>query len=192
MKKTLLIALLLIPFLGFSQTIKPIDGFLGIKFGSSKVVVLAAIEAKGGTLNKDNSKPDMFYFENVKLGHREAAALLVRFVNDKCYQAQYFFTTDVEAKVIVYYNDLVKDFNDVYGQGNTIRNFTQPYQEGDGNELLGLSAGKIDFRTLWVDNNKNYIKVSINTSMQVVVNYIYESIAVEARAKEKAQEKSDY
>jgi hypothetical protein len=67
MKKTLLIALLLIPFFGFSQTqtTKPIDGFLGIKFGSSKAVVLAAMKAKGAVLDKSDADPTVLTFHNV-------------------------------------------------------------------------------------------------------------------------------
>jgi len=192
MKKILLIALLLSPLLGFSQTTKPIDGFLGIKFGSSKLVVMAAIKAKGGTLNKEYSKPNVLYFENVKLGHRESIAFAVNFVNNKAFEADYVFTTDVEAQAPGFYSDLVNDLNSIYGQGNSVKNFTSPYQAGDGNELLGLSAGKIDYHTLWVDNNKNYIKAYISTDMKIQLDYVYESLAAIYRAQQKANEKSDY
>jgi len=192
MKKILLITLLFIPLFNLAQTTKPIDGFLGIKFGSSKAVVLAAIRAKGGVYDKSNSNQDMLYFENVKLGHRESIALTVRFVNDKTYEADYVFATDVEAKIPGYYADLVKDLNDVYGQGKTTRNFTSPYQEGDGNELLGLSAGKIDFHTKWMDENKNFIEAFITTEMHVELDYVDESLAAIYRTQQKAKEKSDY
>jgi len=79
MKKILLIALLLTPLLGFSQTTKPIDGFLGIKFGSSKAVVLAAVRAKGGKYVKEYSNSQKLAFSNVNLGTRESTAFLVFF-----------------------------------------------------------------------------------------------------------------
>ena len=191
MKKILFIALLVIPFIGFSQTTKPIDGFLGIKFGSSKAIVMAAVKAKGGTYNKSASEHNKLAFDNVKLGHRPALGLIVFFVDDKACEADYIFETDVEAKVPGFYSDLVNDFNSVYGPGEGTRNFTDPYQDGDGNELLGLSAGKIDYHTLWFDSKKNSIKANINEQMQIILTYQDAILSDLYDAREKAKESKD-
>jgi hypothetical protein len=92
MKKTLLIALLLIPFLGMSQTAPTIDGFLGIKFGSTKAAVTAALKARGAVLDKENSTATILAFENVKLGSRVANGFVTRFVDDHVYSATFSFT----------------------------------------------------------------------------------------------------
>jgi hypothetical protein len=194
MKKILLIALLLIPCIGFSQTTKPITGFLGIKFGSSKVAVIAAMKAKGATWDKANTSGDDYAFSNVKLGLRTTAAFLVRFVNNKAYEADYIFAPDVEAKAIPDYNDLVADMTRVYGTGQVTKTYGYPYVEGDDNTLLGLSSGKIDFHTLWVDNanGDNTIEISIPTDMSVKLQYQDAALVKEAIANQNAKQKGDY
>ena len=194
MKKTLLIALLLIPFLGISQTTKPIEGFLGIKFGSSKAVVIAAMKAKGATLFKARSDNDNLAFSNAKLGTREAAAFLVRFVNDKAFEADYIFAPQVEAKVIDDYKDLVADITRVYGAGKAINHYNDPYNDGEGlnDSLTGLAVGKIDLHTTWFDNNKNSVTVSIETNMVVKLQYQDDALTNRAIEKQNAKEKSDF
>ncbi|MGZ3752282.1 MAG: hypothetical protein ACXVAU_13460, partial [Mucilaginibacter sp.] len=128
MKKNLFVALLfLIPFCGFSQTTKPISGFLGVKFGSSKETVIAALKAKGAILDKANSHKDNLAFSNAKLGTRKATGLLVKFVNNKAFEADYFFDPEVEAHIINEYNELVADITRVYGEGNVTKKYMSPY-----------------------------------------------------------------
>jgi hypothetical protein len=190
MKKTLLIALLLIPCLGFSQTLKPITSFLGIKFGSTKAIVIASMKAKGAVVLKQ-ADPTIVVFDNVKLGSRTAKSLVVGFVNNQAYGAEFTFATDVEAELPGYYQGLVNDFTDVYGKGVVTRQFNDPYVEGDGNELIGLSAGKIIYNTVWTDSNKNDITISITTDMEVSVFYTDDALSNKQTDKEKTKNKSD-
>jgi hypothetical protein len=194
MKKILLIALLLtVPFIGFSQTTtKPITGFLGIKFGSSKLAVIAAMKAKGAVLDKKHTSADGLAFNNVKLGLRTADAFLVRFVNNKAFEADYIFHPELEAKVIPEYDDLVADIVKVYGDGQVTKDYTSPYAEGDGNTLLGLSAGKIDFHTVWFDASENEVSVTITTDMSVQLQYQSDALTKEAVAHQDAKQKGDF
>jgi hypothetical protein len=192
MKKTLFITLLLIPFLGYSQTTKPITGFLGIKFGSSKAIVLAAISAKGGVYVKQYSNTQKLAFSNVKLGHRESIAFMVFFVNDKACEANYIFNADVEAQVPTFYQKLVDDLNGIYGNGQATTDYTSPYEVGDGNELLGLSAGKIDYHTSWTDDQNNSIKAFITTDMQIELSYQDDILFAQYLTQQKTKEKGDY
>ena len=92
MKKTLLIVLLLVPFFGFSQTTKPIESFLSIKFGSSKAEVIAAMKAKGYNLLKSDENSDTnLEFGAVNYAHRQTQAFAVEFVDNKCYEAIFDF-----------------------------------------------------------------------------------------------------
>jgi len=193
MKKILLITLLLIPFLGFSQTTKPIDGFLGIKFGSSKAVVLAVMKAKGAVLNEKIGNANNLAFNRVKLGLKDAA-LLVRFVNNKAFEADYFFVPDVEAKIIETYDDLVTDVINKYGNGQATKQFNPPYaeDESDGDTLLGLSAGKINFQTDWSDDKKNSIEIIITTDMNVKLIYQDGVLTNEAIALQNAKQQKDF
>lgn len=194
MKKPLLITLLLVfPFIGFSQTAtKPITGFLGIKFGSSKLAVIEAMKAKGAVLDKKHTSADNLAFNNVKLGLRKADAFLVRFVNNKAFEADYIFDPGLEAKAIPEYDDLCADITKVYGEGQVTKDYTSPYAEGDGNTLLGLSSGKIDFHTDWFDANNNSVEASITTDMTVQLEYQDKVLTDEAIAHQDAKQKNDF
>ncbi len=185
MKKTLLIALLLIPFLGISQTKKPIDGFLGIKFGSSKASVLAAMKAKGATLDKENSGADNLDFNNVKLGHRITVDFDIRFTDNKAYSAVFIFKAEDDPHTVGYYNLLVNDINDTYGDGKSTKEFKSPYKNGDGNEELAIEGGYADIFTDWESNNCS-IQASVSNKFEILLLYQDDKLAAQAKAKEKS------
>jgi hypothetical protein len=194
MKKTLFIALLLIPFLGISQTTKPIDGFLGVKFGASKDDVIAAIKARGGNVNETPTN-ERVSFNNVKLGPRKAEELVIYFVNNKMYQGAFYFKPEQEPQTIEYYNALVSDISEVYGKGKPAMSFKSPYENGDGHELLALSSGNAKFYTNF-NSDKNLLQIDIkalqNEELYVIASYYDNTLVAEAHAKEKDKAKSDY
>jgi hypothetical protein len=193
MKKLLIITLFLMPFVGFSQTNKPIEGFLGIKFGSSKADVLAALKAKGAIFDKSTSDNDALTFTNVKLGPKKAIGLLVRFLNDKAFEANYIFMPELESQILDVYNGLIDDVTRVYGDGKPTRKYNTPYEDSDndGDKIVGLKLGDINFHTVWIDSNNNTIRISIKTNMTVNFQYQDNALAKEAIAKQNAKEKSD-
>jgi hypothetical protein len=191
MKKILLIALLLMPVIGFSQTLKPIDGFLGIKFGTNKADVLAAIKAKGGILGKDTT--DQLYFTGIKLGHLNTYFLEVGFYNDQAYIADFVFKADLEDKTIDFYNDLVGQVSDVYGKGQSQRVFRSTFKDGDGYEITAIQNGDADFTTSWTDkDSKNYILAKIGSNLKISLFYINNAMRDLAIAKQKAKDKGDF
>jgi hypothetical protein len=195
MKKTLLIILLLIPFFGFSQTTtKPIDGFLGIKFGSTKIAVMAAMKARGAKLDP-NSDATNLAFTNISMAHRSTEVVIIRFVNGKAYEGDIFFTPADNDHAIAYYNDLVSDLNDSYGKGQDSKKFTSPYADGDGHEVTALLIGAADYNTYWQAANSNTINASINkesdTSLSVELTYQDDVLTQQAIDKQKAKDKGD-
>jgi len=193
MKKLLFITLLLIPCLGFSQTTKPIEGFLGIKFGSSKDEVIAAMKAKGYKPGVSNNNSDpILDFGSITYGHRQTTEFGVKFVDNKAYQAVFIFKADEEPKTIIYYNNLINDINENYGPGDQHRIFRSPYADGDGDEITAISGGYADYFTNWFDSNKNDIQVKITSEMNVIVFYTNGTLADQAKAKAKEKEKGDY
>jgi len=194
MKKILLITLLLIPILGFSQTTKPVDGFLGIKFGSSKADVTDALKKRGATVLPpiNPNDPNILYFGNITLGHRPSKQLTVFFVDDKVYAASFAFKAEVDDKTIDYYNDLVADISGIYGAGKSTKNFKDPYKEGDGYEITGIQQGDVNLYTDWYDANKNFVEASINVKLYVFLLYRDAELGKMADAKQKAKESSDY
>jgi hypothetical protein len=194
MKKTLLITMLLIPILGISQTTKPIEGFLGIKFGTGMAAVNAAVIAKGGVIDKANSTRESVIFRNVKLGHREAASFIVRFVNDKAYEADFLFLPGQDARTIEYYNELVNDINEIYGKGEPEITFKSPYSEKDNetNKIVAIRNAMAEYKTYWESPNDNSILATISEDLGVELTYQNDKLFNEAQAKQKAKEKSDY
>ncbi|MDB4903096.1 MAG: hypothetical protein JWQ63_2377 [Mucilaginibacter sp.] len=195
MKKTLLIALLLIPFLGISQTTKPVDGFLGIKFGSSRAAVIAALNAKGGILGKKESTPEFLYYKNIKLGHRDAGAFMVKFVDDKAFEADFIFDPGLDAKTIEYYKILVNDISENYGKGFDHKNYQEPYnnEDDDGIKIDAMKDGKVEYFTIWQSEpSKNTIKASVDVSLAVILKYQDSELVGRVIDKQKAKEKSDF
>jgi hypothetical protein len=194
MKKSILITLLLIPFLGFAQTTKPIEGFLGIKFGSSKADVVAAMKAKGGVLSTGSSDTRLI-FTNVKLGQRMPDWITVYLFNDKSYEAVFYFKPEHEAQTIDNYNSLVSDINGVYGAGSPYKSFKSPYKDGDGYEITALSTGNATIFTNWGSDKGNMIQAVIDTiKNDLYVKLIYIDVVVQTQAAnaQKEKEKSDY
>lgn len=191
MKKILLITLLLIPFIGFSQTLKPIDAFLGIKFGSSKLAVINTIKAKGGIIDKQNTDAEQIAFSNVKLGDRESVGLAVRFIHNKAYFAIFVFKADAEAQTVDYYNDLVKEITGVYGDGQATKEFKSGFKDGDGHEVIAIQNGYADFHTNWF-SNKNSIRVAIDNELFISLSYMDAALNSEAEAAQAQKNKSVY
>jgi len=193
MKKLLLITLLIIPFCGFSQTTTPIDGFLGIKFGSSKQAVIAAIRAKGGVLEKNAPGPLGLAFDKVKLGNRQCAAFVVKFIDDKAFCAVFSFEPKEQPKTIDYYNSLVSDLSEKYGPGKPTADFKEPFKLGDGNEILAIQGGYVAMYTDW-DSNDHSIQASIDhdgDGLSVTLIYTDEKLQAIVDAKQKAKQNSD-
>jgi hypothetical protein len=185
MKKTLLITLLLIPFLGISQTKKPIDGFLGIKFGSTKAAVIAAMKAKGAVLDKENSKANNLDFNNVKLGRRTTVDFDVAFVDNKAYSAAFMFRAADDPHTVQYYNDLVNDINEIYGKGTSTLDFKAPYKAGDSDEELAIESGNADIFTDWQSGDFS-MQASITNKFQIILLYQDDKLDAQAKAKEKS------
>jgi hypothetical protein len=193
MKKTLLIALLLIPLLGISQTKKPIDGFLGIKFGSSRPAVIAALNAKGGVLYKKETTADMLVYKNIKLGHRDAGLFVVRFIDGKSFEADFVFDPGEDAHTLEYYYSLVNDINENYGAGDSKKTFKDPYNDEDEDNIKinAITHGNAKYVTYWKSNN-NFIKAVIGESLAVTLVYQDGGLANQAEGRQKEKEKSDY
>jgi hypothetical protein len=185
MKKTLLIALMLIPFLGICQAKKPIDGFLGIKFGSSRATVLAAMKAKGATVDKENTGADHLDFNNVKLGGRKAVDFLVSFLDNKAYSAIFMFKAEDDPHAVQYYNGLVNDINAIYGKGTSTLDFKPPYKAGDSDEELAIESGNAEIFTDWQSGNFS-MQAKITNKFQIVLFYQDDKLDAQASAKEKS------
>ncbi|HTK21823.1 MAG TPA: hypothetical protein VL442_20040 [Mucilaginibacter sp.] len=195
MKKLLAIALLLIPFLGFSQTTKPIDGFLGIKFGSTKQQVITAIKARGGVLINGAPGANALSFSNVSLARRKSEMLRVKFVDGKAFKAGFMFKPQDDYHAIEYYNDLINDLNAVYGKGESTKKYSSPASESDQNQMGDLLVGSAEYSTYWDAADKNFIGLFIvkddDDNLIVSLSYVDAALSDKADAQQANKDKSD-
>ena len=161
MKKALLIFLFLLPYLAFAQK-KSIDGFLDIPFGSDSATVKATVLAKGGIRNLDTSVKNMG-FSKVSLGKRLSQYLYVRLVDNKAFEAIFYFQEGDD--LLDTYNSLVTDITAVYGKPIKINNFDEL---SNTMKLKKAMLGNIKIQTLWQSKNKNTISVEINKIGQIL------------------------
>ena len=192
MKKTLTIIFLFAVFTVKAQT-KVIDSFLGIKFGTPTAQVLATLKAKGGIVDKENSKSYGYFFDNLSLGHRKASFVIVKFVDDKLYEGDFYFEAELEPKTIEYYNELMSDIEEVYGKGRSFTTFKEPYAAGDGFEVQAITTGNADFSTYWdTEGNPGVINERINSKAQIILSYQDRELGKIAVDKQKTKEKADF
>lgn len=195
MKKLFFTALLLISINVFAQSKKRITGFISIPFGSSKTAVIAGVKAKGGTLDPKYTTATVLQFKNVKMGTRKAGLLVVRLVDGKAYEADFYFVPSLEAKTIEYYDSLNEDLSSVYGEGNSYRKFKEPFTDGDGYELTAIKTGNAEYNTFWHndedDDDTNSIKTTITEAMLVSVSYQDGKLINKAIEKQEERNKQD-
>ncbi|HTI58439.1 hypothetical protein [Mucilaginibacter sp.] len=184
MKRRLFTTLLfLLPLLGFTQTIKPIDGAIGIKFGDVGLKAKNIITARGGKFDIAGSNyPKSLHFTNVRFEHFTSELAAVKLFHGKVYEIGFIFRVDTGAKTISYYNDIVNSLNKVYGEGKSTRDFKSPYTDGDGNEAEAIRTGNADVETLWVDKS-NAIQIKIVPDAYVIMLTFQDSnVAEQANA----------
>jgi len=176
MKKLILITIIICTALvDKAQTTKPIDGFLGIKFGSYTGQVIDALKARGASedldYNNNYNRTGNLRFKNVLLGDRICADFIVSFANDKACQAEFIFDPEGEAESVNYYLALVKDLRSVYGNGEMEHNRENSVGHDD---IRDIKSGYANFATNW-DDGSNLIRthITLNKYSGIQVNLIY-------------------
>ncbi len=197
MKNLLLIAFLLMPFLGLSQTtIKPIDSFLGIKFGSSSADVIKAMKQRGSKILKTpDNNPARLVFQNVKLGHQQAEMLIVDFVDDQTFSATFTFSADIANNTLELYNDLSRNLTELYGTPVNKNELTSAYKNMDikGNEATLIQTGDAKYSSIWIDDNStNVIRAHIDDKLNIYITYLDVKLASIYQQQTHAKEKSDF
>ena len=154
--KFLFFTLFLLPFLGFSQSKKSIDGFLDIPFGSDSATVKSAIFAKGGIKNDTASHQDYLTFMNVPINGKKAIVLNVRFVDNKVYQADFIFADFDDIDALNYYDNFSNDITAVYDKGKMTNNFGN---SNNSARIKRLKSGNASCSTYWQSKNKNTVSL---------------------------------
>ncbi|RKR84903.1 hypothetical protein BDD43_5156 [Mucilaginibacter gracilis] len=150
---------------------KSIDGFWGIPFGSSAETVKATMASKGGRFDKENSKADQLYFFDAVFTGRKTGAISASIIDNKFYQAGVSFPELEEIHIISTFDAMVSELSDVYGNPKIVKNFQEPYKEGDGYEVQAIKLGKASYYAQWTTNNGNTIFVQISSKGRISLFY---------------------
>lgn len=154
-----------------------LDGFWGIKFGSSMVEAKKIILAKKtGKIDTVNSDQDVIVVEDAEFAGKRSYLILISFVNDQFHTGTIFFKSDLDAKVLDLYADFKSDLSDKYGKpSNDFKFFTKPYYSGDGYETQAIRLGKGEVSSFWTferpDGGKNAISLSVTERLMIKLTY---------------------
>jgi len=174
MKNILSLLILLLPCFAFAQK-KSIDGFMDIPFGSDSATIKNAVFTKGGKQIDSLSRKDNLAFLNFSLGQRHVMTFFVTLLDNKAFDASFYFVESDELTV-AFYNNLVEDITAVYGKPSKTDNFNQ---FNNATKIRKVRSGNIVIKTVWQSKNKNTITVQIKSADQIVMtNLEYQDSAL--------------
>jgi hypothetical protein len=177
MKKALLLFIFIIPLTVFSQSKISIDGFLNMPFGSDSATVKKVLLSKGATENYSLTEKDILVFKNFIFNDRIVFACLVKFVNNKAFEADFLFSDFTESGALSYYDSLSSDIAAVYGNGEFTSNFRE--SESSSTRIRRLKSGEDVCKTLWQSENNNVIALEFqNTDYTLSIKLIYQDEAL--------------
>jgi len=153
MKKALLLFILIIPVAALSQTTKPIDGFMTVPFGSDSALVKKAFLSKGAKEDYSVTTKDFIGFKDFIFSDRKVSLCIVKFFNNKAYEADFIFRDFDQDNALSYYDDLAGDISAVYGQGELTNNFGK--SETNSYRIIHLQEGDETAKTLWMSDNSH-------------------------------------
>ena len=172
MKKLLFAFILLLPSFGFSQTVKPITGVLGVNFGDDSTTVKSVIQKLGGRRIYQTSRDTALTFEGLSLNGKKLFYFSVSFTSNHAdYIMLAFYPSQSATGTITNYNQVVKEFNNKYGKGISKGFFLPPYKNGDGKEAEALHNAKGLLKTCWYGDNNTTVEMRTLGATNIVITY---------------------
>lgn len=156
-----------------------IDGVFGMKFGMPQEEVRQIMLKRSDfPIDKKGITKESLLYGSGKFAGRDIEALYLKFVDNKLSTVAFFFTVDLESKVVDTFREIKSELTEKYGETDMdIEDYTTPYEQGDGYTESAIKLGKASFLTRWTFDSstnseiKNYISLSITTSLSVMLLY---------------------
>ena len=193
------LAVFLFAHVSFAQETKAnVDGFWGMKFGSSVAECRKIILSKNtGTIDAKNSSETKIIIDNPEFAGKKPAFIALLFVNDKFHTSKTFFKPTSAARVFELYDSIKGELNDKYYKTKEdFKIFKSPYYDGDGYEASAIRLGKATVAAFWTfnqsDESKTVISLQIEESLLVNLSYQDDKIADQAIEKQKNKNAKDY
>jgi hypothetical protein len=174
------------------------NGFLGIKFGTSSANVKQAMSKKSESIyDSKNSNNSKLKYNGVKVGGNETLFATFYFYKDQLMGVTSVFSPNLEARIFDLYNRIKLDINSkYYVTKQDYKSFKYPYENGDGHETTAIKLGKADILSVWnflqPDGSKNQIILSITEKLKVELFYDCGRISDEYDKKAEKQVAKDY
>ncbi len=174
-----------------------LEGFLGIKFGTSSEDVKDFMFTKPNcTIDLENSDNNQLFFEGAKFAGREPLFILFKFVDNKFHTACVLIKPKLESQTIDLYNEIKNEVNEKYYKTEEdYETYKYPYEKNDGHTETAIELGKATFSAFWKFNSssdENYIALSITEGLHIKINYQDGSLVQIAVDREKAKNIDDY
>lgn len=154
MKKTLILTWLMLCYIiTMNAQQSPIDGFWGIKFGSSKAYVSEAMLAKPGCKLTDvttNELDENLWFSGADFAGSKPEWFCFTFLKDKLISITVLIAPLSQSGVFNLYNELSDGISLKYGvPTKTAEVYSIPFEKGDGHELLAIQSEKANISKIW-------------------------------------------
>lgn len=197
MKKIIVFACFMLFAVNAIAEEKTLEGFWGIKFGSSMAVGKKIMASKGLKLDPLFRDKDALMYQITKFGGRDAVAVGLKYDKNQLYKAMVCYRTPLEANTLELYENIKADINTkYYTSDNNYKQFTYPYSEGDGHEITAIKLGLANIAAFWQfersDGEKNWIQLEIKESLVIFLNYIDGKIHKEVVGKNNETDSKDY
>jgi hypothetical protein len=199
MKKVLFIVILLMfSTLIFAQSL---DGFLGLRFGTTADSVKKIMLAKPGCKLGVKSTKDVLMFTDCKFAGRGATLIVFRFINNKFHTGRVFLSPSLDSKIVELFNTVKGELNErYYTTTQDYERYDYPYEKGDGYYESAIKLGKAHFSAYWDFTNpksenkedNNIISLEIDEDMYVIIGYQDGALIKEAVEAQKSKDYKDY
>lgn len=187
MKKTIVLFALLLSNIALAQSPAP-DGFWGVKWGTAIAETKKIVLSKPGVKFSKSTDGDALIFENGTWGAFKPSLSVFVHGDEGMHTGKVVIEPSLEAKVFEMYDDVVRELTSKYGAPKHVfKNFTKPYEEGDGYELSAVKLGKATYSTYWMLGDKDSILICTEITESASVRVTYQNAVLSGKANEKVK-----
>lgn len=175
--KILVIALILINFIAFSQidSNKTLSGFWGIDFGSSMVKAKSIMNSKSGCEISEASNSNQLVYTGGSFAGNNIYIVSLKFYNDKFYNGVVYVKPS-SGSILSVYNGIIENLTTKYSDPDkVIENYEYPYKKGDEDYETAIKVGKALIASRWYFDNSS-ITISVSKNLSIMYNYIQNEI----------------
>ena len=197
MKRLFTLLILLSPVMLVAQdSPKRIEGFYGIKFGSTKAQSMETMKAKGAVQDVPLTTENRVVYKSLTFAGRKSNLAAIYFVDDKLYQGTVFFIANNDNEALKLFDEVVNEIGELYPSQDVFKSFKSPYEEGDGHEVTAIKLGYATYTAFWntpgSGESENFVSLEVTTEMNLKLTYQDGNLIKIVGERSKAKKAKDY